>query len=131
MTGNLNYRTYELRKFELRKFKPMLTKDQVLTWLEEVKDPEIPVLSLIDLGVITDVTVSENGEKVQVEMTPTFSGCPAMDYMKRNVEEVLAKYARQFPNLKLFTLAEIAGDWQKTQKTHFNDGGIFDQIVQK
>jgi len=73
----------------------MLTKEQVLTWLEEVKDPEIPVLSLIDLGVITDVTVSENGEKVQVEMTPTFSGCPAMDYMKRNVEEVLAKYGVQ------------------------------------
>ena len=69
----------------------MLTKDQVLTWLEEVKDPEIPVLSLIDLGVITDVTVSETDEKVTVEMTPTFSGCPAMDYMKRNVEEVLAK----------------------------------------
>lgn len=70
----------------------MLTKEQVLTWLEEVKDPEIPVLSLIDLGVITDVTVSENGEKVKVEMTPTFAGCPAMDYMKRNVEEVLTKY---------------------------------------
>ena len=73
----------------------MLTKEQVLTWLEEVKDPEIPVLSLIDLGVITDVTVSENGEKVKVEMTPTFSGCPAMEYMKRNVEEVLTKYGVQ------------------------------------
>ena len=70
----------------------MLTKEQVLTWLEEVKDPEIPVLSLIDLGVITEVSVAEADGKVTVEMTPTFSGCPAMDYMKRNVEEVLAKY---------------------------------------
>ncbi len=73
----------------------MLTKEQILTWLEEVKDPEIPVLSLVDLGVITDVTVGETDEKVTVEMTPTFSGCPAMDYMKRNVEEVLDKYGVQ------------------------------------
>ena len=43
---------------------------------------------------------------------------------------MLAKYAKQFPDVKLFTLAEIIGDWQKTQKTHFNEGGIFDQIQQ-
>lgn len=73
----------------------MATKEQILTWLEEVKDPEIPVLSLIDLGVITDVSVAETDGKVTVEMTPTFSGCPAMDYMKRNVEEVLANYGVQ------------------------------------
>src|SRR6476659_10120795 len=65
-----------LRTSNSPEIETMLTKDQVLTWLEEVKDPEIPVLSLIDLGVITDVTVSENGKKVKVEMTPTFAGCP-------------------------------------------------------
>jgi len=51
--------------------------------LEAVKDPEIPVLSLVDLGVITKVHVHEN--KVEVNMTPTFSGCPAMDAMKNMV----------------------------------------------
>ncbi len=55
--------------------------------MEEVKDPEIPVLSLIDLGVIRKVEV--NDQKVKVEMTPTFVGCPAMDYMKNDVIEVL------------------------------------------
>ncbi len=63
------------------------TVDEVYAWLEEVKDPEIPVLSLVDLGVITAVVVTE--EKVTVEMTPTFVGCPAMDYMKSEVESTL------------------------------------------
>lgn len=58
-----------------------------MTWLQEVKDPEIPVLSLVDLGVITDVAVA--GHAVAIEMTPTFVGCPAIDYMKDEVEALL------------------------------------------
>ncbi|MCU0398707.1 MAG: phenylacetate-CoA oxygenase subunit PaaJ [Cyclobacteriaceae bacterium] len=61
--------------------------DQIYSWLEEVKDPEIPVLSLVDLGVITRVEVT--GEEVKIEMTPTFVGCPAMDLMKQEVLDVL------------------------------------------
>jgi ring-1,2-phenylacetyl-CoA epoxidase subunit PaaD len=68
----------------------MLTKEQVYTWLEEVKDPEIPVLSLVDLGVITEVRV--NDKQVHIEMTPTFVGCPALDFMKTEIHEVLAKH---------------------------------------
>lgn len=67
----------------------MLTKEQVYTWLEEVKDPEIPVLSLVDLGVITQVEV--NNQRVRIEMTPTFVGCPALDFMKAGIHETLAK----------------------------------------
>ena len=61
--------------------------EEIYQWLEEVKDPEIPVLSLVDLGVITHVEVKD--DKVMIEMTPTFVGCPAMDYMKTEVENVL------------------------------------------
>jgi len=68
-----------------------LTKENILTLLEEVKDPEIPVLSLLDLGVITDVEVADN-DHVTVRMTPTFAGCPAMDYMKKDVERTLDKH---------------------------------------
>ena len=56
--------------------------------LKEVFDPEIPTVSLVDLGVITDVSVSDEGVP-RVVMTPTFVGCPAMDYMKRDVEKRL------------------------------------------
>ena len=65
-----------------------ITEEQIKDWLDEVKDPEIPVLSLNDLGVITGITI-ENGGKVRVNMTPTFAGCPAMDVMKADVENVL------------------------------------------
>lgn len=64
-----------------------IDKKKVLSWLEEVQDPEIPVLSLVDLGVITNVDIDDN--HVRVKMTPTFAGCPAIDYMKADVIRVL------------------------------------------
>lgn len=64
-----------------------MTREEIYGWLQEVKDPEIPVLSLVDLGVITEVEVS--GGAVKIEMTPTFVGCPALDYMKAEVETLL------------------------------------------
>src|SRR5215831_5456357 len=64
-----------------------MTREQIYLWLDEVKDPEIPVLSLVDLGVITGVEISDSG--VNIEMTPTFVGCPALDYMKTEVEMLL------------------------------------------
>ena len=53
--------------------------------LEEIPDPEIPVVSLVDLGVIRSVDVSDG--HVHIEFTPTFLGCPALEYMKRAIEE--------------------------------------------
>ena len=64
-----------------------LSIKQIYEWLEEVKDPEIPVLSLVDLGVITEVQI-DNGA-VKIELTPTFAGCPAIDFMKNEVIEKL------------------------------------------
>jgi ring-1,2-phenylacetyl-CoA epoxidase subunit PaaD len=64
--------------------------EKILHILETVKDPEIPVLSLVDLGVITDVVVE--GNNVLVKMTPTFVGCPAMNYMKTEVETALLQH---------------------------------------
>ena len=44
--------------------------------------------------------------------------------------QIAAKYAGQFAKVKLFTIDEGFGGWQKAQKTHFDDGGVFDQIYQ-
>ena len=63
-------------------------KEEILELLKEVVDPEIPTISLIDLGVITNVFIDQDNH-VTVKMTPTFTGCPAMDYMRENVEQVL------------------------------------------
>jgi ring-1,2-phenylacetyl-CoA epoxidase subunit PaaD len=63
----------------------MVTAEQVWAALEEIPDPEIPVVSLVDLGVIRAVDVRDG--HVHVEFTPTFLGCPATEFMKRAIEE--------------------------------------------
>lgn len=55
--------------------------------LDEVKDPEIPALSLWDMGVLRDVR--REGERIRVTITPTYSGCPAMDVMREDIEILL------------------------------------------
>jgi ring-1,2-phenylacetyl-CoA epoxidase subunit PaaD len=67
----------------------MVTAQQVWAAFEEIADPEIPVVSLVDLGVIRSVDVSE--KRVHVEFTPTFLGCPALEVMKRAMEEKVAE----------------------------------------
>ena len=58
----------------------MVTEAQVWDALAEIPDPEIPVISLVDLGVVKDVHV--DGNDVRVEFTPTFLGCPALEVMR-------------------------------------------------
>jgi len=76
-----------------------MTQEEVMQWLDAVKDPEIPVVSLVDLGVITEVNVS--GDQVRVEMTPTFVGCPAMDYMRNEVVTVLETHGVSNPEVNV------------------------------
>lgn len=63
----------------------MVTAEQVWAALDEIADPEIPVISLVDLGVIRSVDVHDG--HVEVEFTPTFLGCPALEAMKKAMEE--------------------------------------------
>ena len=63
----------------------MVAEAQVWEALEEIPDPEIPVVSLVDLGVIRSVDVSSG--HVRIEFTPTFLGCPALEFMKRAMED--------------------------------------------
>ncbi len=54
----------------------------------------------------------------------------AKHYYRPRLASVAAQYANQFPRMNLFTIDEVFGGWQKAQKTHFADGGVFDQIYQ-
>ncbi|HZQ89237.1 MAG TPA: 1,2-phenylacetyl-CoA epoxidase subunit PaaD [Gaiellaceae bacterium] len=65
-----------------------MTAEQVWEALEGIPDPEIPVVSLVDLGVIRSVDVEQG--HVHVELTPTFLGCPALEFMKRALEDAVA-----------------------------------------
>jgi len=65
----------------------MIAEEQVWQALEKVKDPEIPVVSVVEMGIVRDVAVE--GKAVTVTMTPTFSGCPALEVMAREIESVV------------------------------------------
>jgi ring-1,2-phenylacetyl-CoA epoxidase subunit PaaD len=56
---------------------PTIDKNILYTFLEEIKDPEVPVLSIIDLGIVRDIQLQD--DELQVTITSTYTGCPAMD----------------------------------------------------
>jgi len=82
----------------------MVTEAQIWAWLEDVPDPEIPVLSLVDLGIIRGVEV---GDEVVVKVTPTYSGCPATSMINLDIETKLRENGVE--NLRLET--QIAPPW--------------------
>ena len=63
-----------------------VSRDQVLEWLSKVPDPEVPALTITDLGIVRDVVV--NGE-VMVTLTPTYTGCPATEVIEQSVIDAL------------------------------------------
>jgi ring-1,2-phenylacetyl-CoA epoxidase subunit PaaD len=68
-----------------------LTETEVWDALAEVPDPEIPVVSVVDLGLVHSVTL--DGPRLRVELLPTFVGCPALELIRRSVAERLAGMA--------------------------------------
>ncbi len=91
--------------------------------LEEVKDPEIPVISIRELGVLRDVAV-HNGE-VEVTITPTYSGCPAMDVMKFDVEKALRGAGIERFSVKQVLSPAWTTDWiSESGKQKLRDYGI-------
>ncbi len=61
----------------------MIKEQEIWKILEEVKDPEVPVLSVIDLGIVRSVKAGE--DKIDITITPTYSGCPAMDVISMDI----------------------------------------------
>ena len=76
--------------------------------LEQVFDPEIPVLSILDMGVVRSAVI--NDKKVIVEITPTYSGCPATDVIGDEIEKVLAE-AGYCPEIELILSPAWTTDW--------------------
>ena len=70
----------------------MTEKEKILSLLNSVPDPEVPVLNVADLGIIRDIDIISADKSVEVIITPTYSGCPAMDVISTNIRIVLMKY---------------------------------------
>ncbi|TAK41932.1 MAG: phenylacetate-CoA oxygenase subunit PaaJ [Saprospiraceae bacterium] len=87
-----------------------MEKDKILRILQAVTDPEIPVLTLQDLGVIREVHLNKGGE-VEVVITPTYTGCPALDMMEVCIKSVLQEQGYQRVKVSTVLSPAWTTDW--------------------
>ena len=71
----------------MKKVTDVISKSRIWSWLEEVTDPEIPVLNVVEMGIVRSVEIK--GDQVVVKITPTYSGCPAMNAIEREIYKKL------------------------------------------
>jgi ring-1,2-phenylacetyl-CoA epoxidase subunit PaaD len=98
-------------------------KKAIFSLLEEVKDPEVPALSIIDLGIVRDIQLNDG--EIEVTITPTYTGCPAMDMIATAIRVELA--ASGFKNITIKTSISPAWttDWMSEEgKRKLKEYGI-------
>lgn len=83
--------------------------DQIWGWLDAVPDPEIPVISVVDLGIVRDV--QWQGDTLEVTLTPTYSGCPATSVIEIDVTQALRTHGIQSLQLKRQIAPPWTTDW--------------------
>jgi sulfate/thiosulfate-binding protein len=98
--------------------------------------PPISILAEPPVSVVDKVADKKGTRKVaeaylQYWYTPEAQEIAAKNFYRPIDDKVASKYEKQFPKISLFTIEEVFGGWQKAQKTHFADGGVFDQIYLK
>ena len=83
--------------------------EQVWEWMDAIPDPEIPVISLVDLGIIRDVAWNE--DTLVVSVTPTYSGCPATSFINMEIESALRGHGIEKLELKRQLSPPWTTDW--------------------
>ncbi len=83
-------------------------REQILEWLSAVADPEIPVLTITDLGIVRDVDVSDG---VTVSLAPTYSGCPATEVIERSVVTALEDHGVRDVTIRRVLSPPWTTDW--------------------
>lgn len=87
------------------------TTREVWDWLRRIPDPEIPVVSIVDLGIVRDVAWSEDGDGCIVTITPTYSGCPATAVLQEHIREELARQGIPRVHLRVQLSPPWTTDW--------------------
>jgi ring-1,2-phenylacetyl-CoA epoxidase subunit PaaD len=93
--------------------KPDISTDKIWSLLKEVNDPEVPVLSVIDLGIIRDVKL--NNDEVEIVITPTYTGCPAMDMIAMNIRLALSEHGYQKIKITSVLYPAWTTDWMSEE----------------
>lgn len=85
--------------------------------LDQVKDPEVPVLSIWDLGILRDIEriVESGGERILITITPTYSGCPAMDNISTDVEKALNEAGYPDVTVKMSLSPAWSSEWMSPE----------------
>lgn len=86
-----------------------MTTELVWEILDAVKDPEVPVLSVVELGIVRDVRLDHGG--VRVMITPTYSGCPAMFIIERDIVDALAGHGIEPVTIETVFSPAWTTDW--------------------
>lgn len=88
-----------------------ITENKIQEILDEVCDPEIPVLSIVDLGIVRNIKVTQENNAIEITITPTYTGCPAMDVISMNIKMLLLQNG--FKNITIKTVLAPAWttDW--------------------
>ena len=89
--------------------------EQVWEWLDAIPDPEIPVISLVDLGIIRNV--EWNDDTLVVSVTPTYSGCPATSFINMEIETALRGHGIEKLELKRQLSPAWTTDWLSSKGT--------------
>ena len=87
----------------------MTAAAEVRAVLSEVTDPEIPIITIEDLGILRDVTV--DGTTISVTITPTYSGCPAMEEIRADIKTALAAHGWDDVTVQLVLAPAWTTDW--------------------
>ena len=87
----------------------MLSPDEVYGVLNTVMDPEVPVISVVELGIVRDVAI--HNEAVTITLTPTYSGCPAMREIEADIRTALLARGVHDVNVKLVLSPAWTTDW--------------------
>jgi len=101
----------------------MATKEQILDYLQEVFDPEVPVLSVVDLGIVRKIEVDTEGTHITI--TPTYTGCPAMNVIEDDIRAKLKEKGISSFNITTVLSPAWTTDWISEEgKKKLKDYGI-------
>lgn len=102
--------------------------EEIYKWLASVTDPEVPVLNILDLGIVRDVTVDETeggDKKATITITPTYSGCPAMDVIAINIRMAVLSHGIKYVEIENQLSPAWTSDWMSEEgKRKLQEYGI-------
>jgi len=100
--------------------KKIPAEEEIWDALKDITDPEIPVVNIVEMGIVREVTIEDEDETVSVHITPTYSGCPAMIAIKQLIEQKLRELPIEHEYFEVSVIYDKAWttDWMTDRAKH-------------